>query len=98
VPAEDRIETIDFSPVTPSATIGVMSSLPLQFLLLTITGWMTRDHQRVTEYLVTENAVLRCCASSFVAVAYSTRMLSDVGWLWPRRSSGARRSSSLTAW
>ena len=36
-----------------------MSSLPLQFLLLTLTGWMTRDHQRVTEYLLAENAVLR---------------------------------------
>jgi transcription initiation factor TFIIIB Brf1 subunit/transcription initiation factor TFIIB len=36
-----------------------MPSLPLQFLLLTIAGWMTRDHQRVTEYLVTENALLR---------------------------------------
>ncbi|MDD9942065.1 MAG: hypothetical protein OXU20_13555 [Myxococcales bacterium] len=29
-----------------------MSSLPLQFLLLTIAGCMTRDHQRVPEYLV----------------------------------------------
>ena len=36
-----------------------MSSLPLQFLLLTIAGWMTRDQQRVTEYLLAENAVLR---------------------------------------
>jgi transposase InsO family protein len=36
-----------------------MPSLPLQFLLLTIAGWMTRDHQRVTEYLLAENAVLR---------------------------------------
>jgi hypothetical protein len=27
-----------------------MSSLPLQFLLLTVSGWMTRDHQRVTDY------------------------------------------------
>jgi hypothetical protein len=31
-----------------------MSSLPLQFLLLTIAGWMTRDQQRVTEYLLAE--------------------------------------------
>jgi hypothetical protein len=29
------------------------------FVLLTIAGWMTRDHQRVTEYLLAENAVLR---------------------------------------
>ena len=36
-----------------------MSSLPVQFLLLTLAGWMTRDHQRVTEYLLAENAVLR---------------------------------------
>src|SRR3954451_17432497 len=36
-----------------------MSSLPLQFLLLTVSGWMTRDHQRVTDYLLAENAVLR---------------------------------------
>jgi transposase InsO family protein len=36
-----------------------MSSLPLQFLLLTVAGWMTRDHQKVTQYLVAENAVLR---------------------------------------
>lgn len=36
-----------------------MSSLPLQFLLLTVAGWMTRDHLRVTEYLLAENAVLR---------------------------------------
>ena len=36
-----------------------MSSLPLQFLLLTLAGWMGRDHQRVTEYLLAENAVLR---------------------------------------
>jgi hypothetical protein len=36
-----------------------MSSLPLQFLLLTLGGWMSRDQQRVTEYLLAENAVLR---------------------------------------
>lgn len=36
-----------------------MSSLPVQFLLITIAGWMTRDHQKVTEYLLAENAVLR---------------------------------------
>jgi hypothetical protein len=36
-----------------------MTSLPLQFLLLTMAGWMTRDQQRVTEYLRAENAVLR---------------------------------------
>ena len=35
-----------------------MSSLPLQFLLLTVAGWMTRDHQRITEYLLAENAVV----------------------------------------
>lgn len=36
-----------------------MSSPPLQFLLLTLAGWMTRDQQRVTEYLLAENAALR---------------------------------------
>jgi hypothetical protein len=36
-----------------------MSTLPLQFLLLTIAGWMTRDSQRVTEDLLAENTVLR---------------------------------------
>jgi putative transposase len=36
-----------------------MSSLPLQFLLLTVAGWMTRKQNAVTEYLVAENAVLR---------------------------------------
>jgi putative transposase len=29
------------------------------FLLLTVAGWMTRDQQRVTDYLLAENAVLR---------------------------------------
>jgi hypothetical protein len=36
-----------------------MSSLPLQFLLLTVAGWMTRNQNYMTEYLVAENAVLR---------------------------------------
>jgi transposase InsO family protein len=36
-----------------------MSSLPLQFLILTLAGWMMRDQHRVTEYLLAENAVLR---------------------------------------
>jgi transcription initiation factor TFIIIB Brf1 subunit/transcription initiation factor TFIIB len=37
-----------------------MSTLPLQFLLITIAGWMTRDPQKkVTAYLSAENAVLR---------------------------------------
>jgi hypothetical protein len=49
----------DFPRVEEAATIGVMSSLPLQFLLLTVAGWMTRDHQRITEYLLAENAGLR---------------------------------------
>lgn len=42
-----------------AVTIVVMSTLPVQFLLLTLAGWMTRDHQRVTAYLLAENAVLR---------------------------------------
>jgi hypothetical protein len=36
-----------------------MPSLPLQFLLLTVAGWITRDQRLVTEYLLAENAVLR---------------------------------------
>jgi transposase InsO family protein len=36
-----------------------MSLLPLQFLLLTIGGWMTRDQQKVVAYLLAENEVLR---------------------------------------
>jgi putative transposase len=36
-----------------------MSSLPLQFLLLTLAGWMTRDQRRLTDYLLAENRVLR---------------------------------------
>jgi putative transposase len=36
-----------------------MSSLPLQFLLLTVAGWMGRDRQAVIEYLIAQNAVLR---------------------------------------
>jgi hypothetical protein len=28
-----------------------MPSLPLQFLLLTVAGWMTRDQRLVTEYI-----------------------------------------------
>jgi putative transposase len=36
-----------------------MSPLPLQFLLLMIAGWMTRDQRAVIEYLLTELAVHR---------------------------------------
>lgn len=36
-----------------------MSTLPLQFPLLAISGWMNRDHERVTDYLLAESAVLR---------------------------------------
>ena len=35
-----------------------MSSLPLQFLLLTVAGWMTRNERTVAAYLIAENAVL----------------------------------------
>jgi hypothetical protein len=55
----------DFRCPGEPATISLMSSLPLHFLLLTVAGWMTRDSQRVTEYLLAENAVLvrPSCAS-----------------------------------
>jgi putative transposase len=36
-----------------------MSSLPLQFLVMAVAGWMTRDQHKVIAYLVAENAVLR---------------------------------------
>jgi putative transposase len=36
-----------------------MSNLPLQFLLVTIAGWMTREQHKVVAYLLAENAVLR---------------------------------------
>jgi transposase InsO family protein len=36
-----------------------MSPLPLQFLLLTIAGWMTRDQRVVVEYLLAELSVYR---------------------------------------
>ena len=41
------------------STIAAMPSLPLQFLLLTLAGWMIRDQHRITDYLLAENAVLR---------------------------------------
>jgi putative transposase len=60
VPAEDRNETTRF-PATLAKPLRSRpcSTLPLQFLLLTLAGWMTRDQRRVTEYLLAENAVLR---------------------------------------
>jgi hypothetical protein len=36
-----------------------MSSVSLQFVLLTVAGWMARDQRLVTEYLLAENIVLR---------------------------------------
>src|SRR5262249_17847821 len=54
-----RRNDTSFRCARPAPTTGVMSSLPLHFLLLTIAGWMTRDHHKVTEYLLAENAVLR---------------------------------------
>src|SRR5882672_5476932 len=36
-----------------------MSNLPLQFLLVTIAGWMTRERHKVVAYLLAENEVLR---------------------------------------
>ena len=36
-----------------------MSTLPLQFLVLTISGWVNRGQQDVIEYLLEENRVLR---------------------------------------
>jgi hypothetical protein len=36
-----------------------MSSAPLKLVLLTVAGWMPRNQNAVTEYLIAENAVLR---------------------------------------
>jgi hypothetical protein len=72
-----------------------MSSLPLQFLLLTIAGWMTRDHQRVAAYLLAENAVLR---EQLRDDESSTPMPNDADWPPQQRSSGAKRSASSTLW
>ena len=58
VPAQDRVEAIRFS-VLHAKRSDRSRVEPLQFLLLMIARWMTRDHQRVTEYLLAENAVLR---------------------------------------
>ena len=33
--------------------------LPLQVLLLTVSGWVNREQQRTIEYLVEENRVLK---------------------------------------
>ena len=36
-----------------------MSTLPLQFLILTVAGWVNRGQQDVIEYLQEENRILR---------------------------------------
>jgi putative transposase len=36
-----------------------MNALPLQFLLMTLAGWVNRSQQDVIEYLQEENRVLR---------------------------------------
>jgi putative transposase len=36
-----------------------MSTLPFQFLILTVAGWVNRNQQDVIEYLQEENRVLR---------------------------------------
>jgi hypothetical protein len=63
VPSVDRVETSLVSGSRQAHLSGLwwekMSSLPLQFLLLTVAGWMTRDQRLVTEYLLAENKVLR---------------------------------------
>jgi hypothetical protein len=72
-----------------------MSSLPLQFLLLTLAGWMTRDQHRVTEYLLAENAVLR---QQLGGRRIRTRTRCGAGSQPLPRSSGAKRSRSSTRW
>jgi hypothetical protein len=36
-----------------------MNTLPLQFLILTVAGWVNRRQQNVIEYLLEENRILR---------------------------------------
>ena len=36
-----------------------MSTLPLQFLILTMAGWVNRNQQDVIDYLREENRILR---------------------------------------
>ena len=36
-----------------------MSTLPLQFLVLTVAGWVNRNQQDVIDYLREENRILR---------------------------------------
>ena len=36
-----------------------MERLPLQFLMLTVAGWVNRHQQEVIDYLQEENRVLR---------------------------------------
>jgi hypothetical protein len=60
VPTVERVEIVaNFSRSMQAVRWEQLSSLPLQFLLLTVAGWMTRDQRRVTEYLLAENKVLR---------------------------------------
>jgi hypothetical protein len=58
VPSQNPGETVGFSGGRSKRRIAVMSSLPLQFLLLTVAGWSAGDQRRVTEYLLAENAAL----------------------------------------
>lgn len=56
MPSQEHIETIrSFVLRAKRQDRGLCLSLPL----LTLAGWMTRDHQRVTDYLLAENAVMR---------------------------------------
>lgn len=73
-----------------------MSTLPLQFLLITIAGWMTRGHQQVTEYLLAENAVLREERRGR-RLRYARAELAGVTVTPPSRSNVTRDSSSRAA-
>ena len=57
--ARIALKPCDLRCIGELVIIGIMSSLPLHFLLLTVAGWMTRDSQRVMQYVLAENAVLR---------------------------------------
>jgi len=40
-----------------SCTLVLMNTLPLQFLVMTLAGWVSRNQQDVIEYLLEENRV-----------------------------------------
>jgi hypothetical protein len=60
-----------------------MNPLPLQFLVMTLAGWVNRSQQDVIEYLQEENRVLR----EHLGGRRSSPISSAGDWRsWPRES------------